>query len=406
MDADAEPPTAASGFILEVAAATSALPPAAAAAAADATAEEEAGTTLPTPSIPSVPVVPSPTAWALPPRSTTGTGVLALPREPNPEGLPLMQRVIIVYRISSGGYAHKVKPPFVAKESCLLNFISALVAFVQQQPTLHIRLVLVKDCVDCGLEAFIAAALTRVLRKAAPSVVIEEHSTSFGNGAASFRHGLDVIKKLVTSAADAETTGIYCVEDDYLHTKHALTPIFGALALAPYVTGYAHPDKCFDSSAGGNPLIVGGGEVTRLFSGLDRHWCSTNSTTMTFASSALVLAEDEATLRMFTSGRHPDDFHMFLALGATRGRLLISPLPAVATHGETAYLARFVDWERLGAQAMEYVSTLRSALAATASTAPTAPTASTASTASTAAAGEPTRAAASGKKKKHKTAST
>ena len=59
---------------------------------------------------------------------------------------------------------------------------------------------------------------------------------------------------------------------------------------------------------------------------------------MTFAAQVKTLKEDEVILRKFTSGTHPNDFQMFLAL-RDKQHGLITPIPGYATHGETAWLA-------------------------------------------------------------------
>ena len=63
-----------------------------------------------------------------------------------------------------------------------------------------------------------------------------------------------------------------------------------------------------------------------------------NSTTMTFAAKVKTLKEDETILRKYTSGKHPDDFKMFLEL-RDNGKALLCPLNTFSTHGETQWLA-------------------------------------------------------------------
>jgi hypothetical protein len=64
---------------------------------------------------------------------------------------------------------------------------------------------------------------------------------------------------------------------------------------------------------------------------------------MTFAATVKTLRKDEKILRSFTSGTHPNDFQMFLALRDV-GRSLITPLPGYATHGESAWLSPLTNW--------------------------------------------------------------
>lgn len=296
--------------------------------------------TEPAPEEPEAAPAPPPPSRLLPVSvSATGSGALALdPAVGAALGLPVATHLVAVYRVSSGGHAHKVKPAYVTKRGCLVNFAAALSEFARSHPRVRVRLVLVKDCCDAELTAFADGA-------SVPGAVVERYDTALGDGAKSFNFALDALR---ACGAPPDTTAAYLVEDDYLHTRDAVSVILGGLSLAPYATGYDHPDKYVDAARGGNPLMTGGGEMSRAFRGPDRHWRGTNSTTMTFATTLRVLRDDEHAMRLYTAASPPDDFHMFLALGG-RGRLLVSPLPGVSTHGETAYLTPFVDWAAVAA---------------------------------------------------------
>ena len=106
---------------------------------------------------------------------------------------------------------------------------------------------------------------------------------------------------------------------------------------------YDHPDKYLVPSKGGNPYCDGGAENTRVYLSESTHWKITNSTTMTFASTIKTLKECESILRKWTSGTHPDDFRMFIEL-QTQGKILITPIPGYATHGETRWLTPLTNW--------------------------------------------------------------
>ena len=67
---------------------------------------------------------------------------------------------------------------------------------------------------------------------------------------------------------------------------------------------------------------------------------------MTFAAKVETLKESEEILRKHTDGKHPNDFQMFLELGKNN-KLLITPLPGYATHGETAWLSPLINWNKV-----------------------------------------------------------
>lgn len=146
---------------------------------------------------------------------------------------------------------------------------------------------------------------------------------------------------------EAEDT-VYFAEDDYIYTPNAPTILEEGLAIAPYVTGYDHPDKYVNRNEGGpNPYIERGGEATRVLLSPHSHWKWTNSTCMTFGTKVKYIVEDMEFYIRNCQGGNPNDFELFCQLYKYNNRFLISPLPAVCTHGETQWLAPLVDWNAI-----------------------------------------------------------
>ena len=225
----------------------------------------------------------------------------------------------IIYRISDAGY-NKVKPEYINNENCLKNFVNV---FGNQ------NLEIIAD--NCSGETL------RMIRKYVHSNKINE--VSIGHGAGTFNLALDKALEY-----DDETI-VYFVENDYLHKPGSDKVLVEGLQLGySYVSLYDHPDKYIN---GANPFVEDGGEVTRLMLTNSCHWKLTNSTTMTFAATVGTLKADEAILREFTSGTHPNDFQMFLALRNEKQHGLITPVPGYSTHGETAWLTPLVDWSKI-----------------------------------------------------------
>jgi hypothetical protein len=160
-------------------------------------------------------------------------------------------------------------------------------------------------------------------------------SVSVGHGAGTFNLALDMALKW----DDDEI--VYFVENDYIHLKGSSQILEEGFKLgAPYVTLYLHPDKFIPPTSGGNPEVGDdSGYLTRIYRGETQLFGMFNSTTMTFAAKVKTLKEDEAILRKYTSGTHPDDFKMFLELRDKKGSALLCPLNTFSTHGETAWLA-------------------------------------------------------------------
>ncbi|MBF0612292.1 MAG: hypothetical protein G8345_04950 [Magnetococcales bacterium] len=226
----------------------------------------------------------------------------------------------IYYRISENS---TLKHRICGKWICLVNFF---IHFVNKED----RLILIADnCSDKAVQTL--KTLTGLFCPAPVKPLL----TSLGNSA-SWRYACQ------QAMADG-TESIYFVEDDYLHRPHGRTLLLEGLEIADYVTLYDHPDKYWSPEKGGNPLVVKGGEKSRVLRTPSAIWKVTNSTTMTFATRKTCLLRDRSIWGKHTESSPPDDFHAFLDI-ARHGAELISPLPAHATHGDLAFLAPGIDW--------------------------------------------------------------
>lgn len=225
----------------------------------------------------------------------------------------------IIYRISDAGY-NKVKPDYINNENCLVN---ALEVFANQD-----WLIIADNCSQQTLDM--------IFRHYNGEIKI----CSVGHGAGTFNMALDYALAL----PDSEV--VYFLENDYLHLPNSHKAIYDALLLgADYVTLYDHPDKYMKKGEGINPFVEDdGAERTKVYLGKNNHWKLTNSTTMTFAARVNTLRQDEAIMRLFTSGTHPNDFQMFTEI--VKSKKLFSPIPTYATHGETQWLSPLVNWEK------------------------------------------------------------
>lgn len=218
-------------------------------------------------------------------------------------------KLSIFYRISDRGYP-KQKPTYVTPENCIRNFIRN---FCNGDTS---ELTIIAD--NCGDET--VSMIRRVTG-------LDPIRTSLGN-AGSFRFLLDEALKL------EDDTIIYSVEQDYVHRKGSRQALLEGLEIADYVSLYSNPDK-------ESPNRI---QPEYIFRSNASYWRSAESTCMTFAAKVGTLRQDQAILRHWCSGAHPRDHEMFLQLRAA-GRLLITPLPSFATHGELQHLAPFINWE-------------------------------------------------------------
>jgi hypothetical protein len=228
----------------------------------------------------------------------------------------------ILYRTSDAGYK-KIKPDYINNENCLKNFVRIF--------NKHINDIIV-------IADNPSDELLDDIKKYIPinNIVI----VKIGNGAGTFNTALDI----ALTFDDNEV--VYFVENDYLHREGSDTILMEGINMgAHFVSLYDHPDKYLNPNEGGNPHCEGKSEITRVYLTENSHWKLTNSTTMTFASKVSTLKKVEDILRKFTNGTHPYDFEMFTELRNLKYSLF-TPIPSYSTHGETEYIAPFINWEK------------------------------------------------------------
>lgn len=224
----------------------------------------------------------------------------------------------IIYRISDKGEA-KAKLHFVTKRGIFEHFCITFKDY-----DIYVVADNVSDETYDFIQRFVVAS--RI------------HRTMLGN-AGSLLYSFDLAIK---EFADDEK--IYLAEDDYIYTPEAPKVIEEGLDVADYASGYDHPDKYISRSKGGpNPFVENGGEATRVIITRSRHWKETNSTCMTFGTTVRIIKEDRNVYEGYCQG-FPRSFQMFCELIQKKQRRLITCLPAVSTHGESAYLSPFVNW--------------------------------------------------------------
>ena len=228
----------------------------------------------------------------------------------------------IVYRISDGGY-NKQKPEYVTKRGVFLHFLKVFSGY---------DIYVVADNVSDETYLFLCHNINvgKIMRTKLSNAGAFMHSVFF-----------------VIASFNDENEKIYFAEDDYIYTKDAPKIIEEGLDISDYCSGYDHPDKYMNHIEGGpNPYIENGGELTRVLISKNKHWKITNSFCMTFATTIKMIKQDVEIYKKYCSTSHPYDFQMCLELAQMKHRKLISCIPAVSTHGETAYLSKFIDWAK------------------------------------------------------------
>lgn len=234
----------------------------------------------------------------------------------------------VYYRISDNNRRGKA-PEYFSNKNCLENFLEKF------NPENII---------------FIADNVTEQTYDWLTSYKKEIIKTSLGNSG-SLKFTLDLA--INNSLEDI----IYFVENDYLHTDRSKQLLKEAFDYgASYVSLYDHPDKYHSHyNINYNDNIdwlcrdVGYLNLTsKIFYIKSSYWRTTPSTCMTFASKVKFLKEDyEIICKHFYNEKNellkiPKDHEMFLNLN-NKGRVLITPIPGAATHGDM--LSPHIIWK-------------------------------------------------------------
>ncbi|MDQ4091405.1 MAG: hypothetical protein M3163_14055 [Actinomycetota bacterium] len=248
----------------------------------------------------------------------------------------------VLYRAAPGGN-RKTRPPWFSKWVCLGSFLRA----VDELPDGAVDLTFM--C-DGPLDPVVVAAMNRYGKV--------EVLNRLGNSK-SYLHAV----QSVTEATLPDESGVYLVEDDYLHLPDALSGLSAVLAEASagtYLTLYDHPDRYTRTDD-----LPPRGRGVELLGG--RHWRRVESTNMTFATTVGTLRRDR---RMhWASARftgYPHDralWRTVQGLGWRRParwafgrRVLLGALPALATHCDDGMLAPTIDWHEVATATKQWMA--------------------------------------------------
>lgn len=148
---------------------------------------------------------------------------------------------------------------------------------------------------------------------------------------------------------------VVIAEDDYLWLAPSLIGLYHALTELPihYATPYDHPVRY-------QPDYPLGADYPHwhntIYVTSERHWRTQESTCMTFATTAGKLKEDLVYFEKYKDngkGR-PEDRELFREMqglgdyrynNPARPRILVGPMPSLATHAHLPWLAPLIDWE-------------------------------------------------------------
>jgi hypothetical protein len=249
-------------------------------------------------------------------------------------------KIVTIYRISDHSNPEKIKPTYASKENCLRTLVREF-----GKENLHVI------CDNVSQQTM------EMVKKYSSNVELTNNGNT-GSFLYSWNKAYELTKEM------DENTIVYLVEDDYIHCRGAKNILIEAFSdlQAPYATLYDHPDKYQDNK---DPKFQWGhgkididdngirkphniyisGEETIVYASKSCHWKLTSSTTMTFATTVKNIREDkEDMINLHTGKPLPMGGASFRML-ASKGKGLISSIPAYSGHAEERWLPYFRNWE-------------------------------------------------------------
>lgn len=156
-------------------------------------------------------------------------------------------------------------------------------------------------------------------------VEVPEHEWSYHQHTVTLVEHLEAMSKLYPSELH------YIVEDDYLHTHNALDVLRDTLE---EWSGFAVPYDYIDRYINAVP--------SKIFLGLDRHWRTIDSSTMTVLAKGALWIEAVNALKQAAPTSNDKVFEFLYTKVPC-----ISPIPGVATHLTDRHFTPFVNWDEV-----------------------------------------------------------
>lgn len=240
-----------------------------------------------------------------------------------------MQKIHIFYRhvhIKNEGRSRdpdKRRPPWFSHERCFQNFMHTLDQAASKD---RLTLTIVYDGTQEDFHSDFIYPYCTVPRQMPVSVKI----VNAGEEVKSWLMALAVVKDTHMEGDDL----IYFVENDYLHLEGWVEKVLELAASGmpcDYISLYDHKDK-YDGAMYADLSA-------KLFVTANHHWRTTPSTCGTFMVKRKTLVED-----LDVWAGQIGEYYKFTHLCTAKGRVVVTPVPGLATHCMTGYLSPTIDW--------------------------------------------------------------
>lgn len=247
-------------------------------------------------------------------------------------------KIHIYYRhVPSGRSAGKLRPAWFSHERCLANLIETMEAGLAAG---HVVLTVVFDgSAEAHAADFSSTHLERLQGRFGPAAA-RVRFVQGGDQRKAWRACVGLVRDDCDGIIQPGDL-VYLLENDYLHLPGWLDEVrtlSDAGVAWEYLTLYDHPDK-YPNACAHPDAQRHRGLQSRVFATRQRHWRTAPSTCATYMLSRETFLKDFPLLRL---GIY--DLRLFKLLTRLRRRVLVSPMPALATHCMSDLLAPVVDW--------------------------------------------------------------
>lgn len=249
----------------------------------------------------------------------------------------------IYYRHAPGRVlGQKLRPDWFSYRRCFDNLVGTVANAVADG---RVTLSFIFDGSEddfCSDETF--GTVTRLIQgRGVVDGAVEARFISGGDQRKAWKQALSLVLDDVGRGRVAVNDYVYLLENDYVHVADWLAK-FDELAASnirwDYLTFYDHLDKYPDLTAAADATRYRNLK-SRIFCTGTQHWRTTPSTCATYLVPVKVLLRDRLLLELGIA-----DFKLFTILSKARRRTILSPIPSLATHSMTEFLAPVVNWER------------------------------------------------------------
>jgi hypothetical protein len=240
------------------------------------------------------------------------------------------------------------RPKWFNKTICLNSFIQSIDNLIEAN-TIGVELKIFIDAFSNLSEG--EYNLFETLKNKKKFVNVEKYNLKSNTG--SYQQVLE------EACASRQSEIVLLTEDDYIWRKGSLIEMVKAFQTidCDYVTPYDHPVRYDWSYYNGVDFPHW---ENRIFCTGSWHFRSQESTCMTFMVKSDILKEDrEYHLRYSPiNQKAPNDRELFRFLQKLGGhhysqhkkRLLLGPVPSLATHAHLPYLAHTIDWNKIASE--------------------------------------------------------